>query len=86
MFIPESYKYTRKNRSDLTDDDEAEFAYDIMQDVPKSWNDLQGGLLLAIRAIGRHAKGLHVYTSLRAEALNQIPNRLYFKPAIIASS
>jgi len=72
MFIPESYKYTRKNRSDSSDDDELGYAYDIMQDVPKSWNDLQGGLLLAIRAIARHAKGLHVYTSLRAEALNQI--------------
>ena len=51
---------------------EVSFEYDFGQDNPKSWNDLQVGLLLAIREIARQTSGLHIYTSLRAEALNDL--------------
>ncbi len=42
---------------------------DFTQDHPVIWRDLQIGLLLAIHSVERHSRKLHVYTSLRAEAI-----------------
>lgn len=44
----------------------------FMQYNPKLWNDLQAGLLLSIRTLERSMPKIHVYTSLRAEALNDL--------------
>jgi hypothetical protein len=46
------------------------YIYDFAQDRMDVWVDFQVGLLLAIRMIERQNKKLHVFTSLRSEALN----------------
>jgi hypothetical protein len=52
------------------------YSYDIAPDRQDIWADLQIGLLLAVRSIDQHARRLHVYTSLRSEAVNGVRHPL----------
>ncbi len=68
----EAFKSKYAKDRNLPDNESVD--YDFAQDAPRSWIDLQVGLLLAIREIerSRGTKRLHVYATLRAEALNVI--------------